>query len=219
MPGSRRPPRLWTIPSSAPFLEVLADALTDGRLVPPGHPLGDCRILLPTRRACRALTDILVARAGDDAVLLPRIRPIGDVDEADLALTAAEALGAGPDLLDLPPPIAPLRRHVLLTELILRWGRTVARTLKVPGRDEMVDIPVRPGDAALFAQDLARLIDDFETEGQPFAALSGLVPGEHAEYWRITIEFLRIATESWPALLSSEGVVDPATRRDRKSVV
>ncbi|MEJ8570522.1 double-strand break repair protein AddB [Microbaculum marinum] len=217
--GAAAGPRLWTIPPSAPFLERLADALLAGTLVPfaPGgapYPLSDHLVLLPTRRACRALAEILAARAGGEAVLLPRIRPIGDVDEVDLALAGVGALGDAALALRQKPAIAPLRRHVLLTELVLGWGRTVARSLMVPGRDEPVAIPVVPGDAAYLARDLATLIDDFETEGRKFSGLSGLVPEDHAAYWRLTVEFLRIATELWPDILEAEQAVDPAARRD-----
>ncbi len=214
MPSASPSPRLWTIPPSAAFLDTLADCLLDGRLVPGTHDLADYRVLLPTRRACRALTGLLAARAGKDAILLPRIRAIGDVDEAELAFRAAEGLGTSEDALALSPALDPLRRQLLLTDLVLTWGRTVARTLMVPGRNEPVAIPVRPADAALLARDLARLMDDFETEAQPFSALADLVPEEHAEYWRLTLAFLRIATEQWPMILEHESAIDPAARRD-----
>ncbi len=207
-------PRMWTIASSAPFLDRLAGALMDGGLVPGRHALADHLVLLPTRRACRGLAERLVARAGAGAVMLPRIRPIGDVDEVELALEAVEANAAAEDILDLPPAMEPTRRQVLLTELVLNWGRTVARTLLVPGRNEPVAIPVRPGDAALLARDLARLLDDFETEGRDFSVLGKLVPEDHAEYWKLTLAFLRIATEQWPRALIEEGRMDPAARRD-----
>ncbi|WP_436643493.1 double-strand break repair protein AddB [Microbaculum sp. FT89] len=218
MTGPGRP-RLWTVPPSAPFLSRLAEALETGTLVPPRPdgapwPLSDYLVLLPTRRACRVLAEILAERADGGALLLPRIRPIGDIDEVELALAGAGVLGDAAAALTVPPAIGPLRRHVLLTELVLRWGRTVAQTLMVPGRDEPVAIPVVPGDAAFLARDLATLIDDFETEGRSFAGLGGLVPEDHAEYWRLTVEFLRIATELWPAILASENRVDPAARRN-----
>jgi len=222
-------PRLWTIPPSAAFLERLADALTAGTLVPMREDgsrwdLSDYTILLPTRRACRTFAEILARRAPDGAILLPRIRTIGDVDEVDLALAGAEDMGDGSPgdgalgdpaaALALPPAIDPLRRHILLTDLVLTWGRTIAQTLKVPGRDEPVAIPVVPGDAAFLARDLGTLIDDFETEGRTFAGLDGLVPEDHAAYWQLTVAFLQIAIEQWPAILAQEDRVDPVTRRN-----
>lgn len=77
----RSPPKVFTIPAGAPFLDVLADALFAGRLgtlpAPRDDPLAlaDVTILLPTRRAVRALRDLLVERLGNDAAILPVIRP------------------------------------------------------------------------------------------------------------------------------------------------
>ncbi|TCT10678.1 ATP-dependent helicase/nuclease subunit B [Tepidamorphus gemmatus] len=211
------PPRLWTIPPSAAFLPAFADALIAGRLVPPApegrrFALEEHLVLLPTRRACRTFAELLAERVGG-ATLLPRIRPIGDVDEVDLALFGEGTFGGGAAL-DLPPAIPPLQRHLLLATMVLAWGRSVAQTLLVPGREEPVAIPVVPGDAALLARDLARLIDDFETEGVSFRALEELVPEDHAAYWALTVGFLRIVSEEWPRLLEERGASDPATRRN-----
>ncbi len=210
-------PRILTIPPTASFLPTLADALVAGRLVPPpegggAHRLEDHLVLLPTRRACRALSDILLDRAGSGTVLLPRIRPIGDVDEVDLALDGATS--TDPAALDIPPAIPPLARQMLLTRLVLAWGRSTAKSLIVPGRDEPVSVPVAPGDAAFLAADLATLLDDFAAEGQDLSVLGTLVPETHANYWQITLQFLKIATEIWPAMLDERGMIDPAARRD-----
>ncbi len=97
---------------------------------------------------------------------------------------------------------------------MLAWGRSVARELIVPGREEPVAIPVRAGDAAALARDLARLIDDFETEARDFSGLAALVADNHAQYWAITLAFLKIVTEQWPAFLDEHGLSDPVTRRD-----
>ncbi|ESR26000.1 double-strand break repair protein AddB [Lutibaculum baratangense] len=209
-------PRIRNVPPTAPFLPTLADALMDGRLVPPRgdgspHRLEDHLVLLPTRRACRALAEELLDRAEGRATLLPRIRPIGDVDEVELALGGAFA---DPAELEIPPAIPPLTRQMLLTRLVLAWGRSTARELQVPGREEPVAVPVGPGDAAHLARDLGTLLDDFAAEGQDLGVLATLVSEDHADYWRITLEFLKIATETWPAVLGERGMVDPAARRD-----
>jgi ATP-dependent helicase/nuclease subunit B len=54
---SGAPANVFTIPSGAPFLSVLADSFLSGRLVPfpRGDPLAlaDATLLVPTRRAAR----------------------------------------------------------------------------------------------------------------------------------------------------------------------
>ena len=49
--------------------------------------LSDVLILLPNRRAVRSLRDAFLRQAGGKSMLLPRIEPIGDVDEDELFLS------------------------------------------------------------------------------------------------------------------------------------
>src|SRR5262249_48160140 len=35
------------------------------------------------------------------------------------------------------------------------------------------------------------------------------------EYWQLTLKFLKIAREAWPAILAERGTIEPAARRDR----
>src|SRR5690242_4244282 len=111
---SARPLNVLSIPPGEPFLEVLVDRLMDGSIIA-GFPAGDdplalarATILLPTRRACRALQDVFLAKAGP-ALLLPRIRPIGEIETDELDLEdIPEPFEPTPDL---PEAIGPLERQ------------------------------------------------------------------------------------------------------------
>jgi ATP-dependent helicase/nuclease subunit B len=105
-----RPPRVFSIPAGAAFLPTLAAALLDGRLAGPfdlaADPLALARatVFLPNRRAARAFAAVLAEHLAPRTVLMPRIVPIGDIDEAETALLSGEP--AGDDAaLDLPPAI------------------------------------------------------------------------------------------------------------------
>jgi ATP-dependent helicase/nuclease subunit B len=105
---------LYTIPPGAAFV----DALAAGVLAEcPGEPLALARytILLPTRRACRALREGFLRVTAGRPLLLPRMQAIGDV-EPDIA-----SFGEGPGIenADLPPAISEQRRLLLLSRLIL----------------------------------------------------------------------------------------------------
>lgn len=105
-------PRVHTIPPSAPFLRTLVDALFDGRLVPGFDPaadplaLADLTLYLPTRRAARAIAPLIREKLGGTPVLLPAIRPLGDVEE-DLHLLQVEAWADG-----LPPALPEMERQI-----------------------------------------------------------------------------------------------------------
>ncbi len=217
MAERRSQPRVFTIPSGAPFLNTLADALLARRLVSFADDdplaLADVTVLLPTRRAVRAFREVLIARLRGAAAVLPAIRPIGDVDEEDHLLAPAAATSA--DLLVLPPAISRLDRRLILTALTLQWGRVVRREQLALAADEPLLIPASAADATRLAGDLARLIDDMETAGVAWQTLRRLVPEEHAHYFQITLDFLKIVAEGWPAHLAEIDRVDPAARRDK----
>jgi ATP-dependent helicase/nuclease subunit B len=207
--------RVFTIPSSAPFLRTLITALVDGDLVPGFEArtdrakLATVTLYLPTRRAGRMAQEVFLDVLGGDAVLLPRIVPLGDVDEEELAFAHA----AAPDALDLPdvsPALDGLQRRLLLARLIDFWAKRIKP-------DNPAQAPlVAGGPASMLAlgDDLARLMDDMATRQVPWSKLDALVPDTHDKYWQLTLDFLKIAREYWPAELASHQRIEPAVRRD-----
>ncbi|MEP3046873.1 MAG: double-strand break repair protein AddB [Roseibium sp.] len=206
-------PRLFTIPPSVPFLNTLVDTLSDGTLVPGFRPLDDPLLLssvtlyLPTRRAARLLPDLFQRKFAGRPVLLPTIRPVGDSDED------AQALTAEADLEPLPPAMPLLERHLAMTRLVMAWKGALRREALSLRSDEPLGLPASTADAAWLASDLLALMDEVETEEAEWAELVDLVPEDHARYWQITLDFLKIVQEAWPAHLKELGKMDPKARR------
>ena len=197
-------PNVYTIGPERPFLATLADGLLG---MTAGDPmrLPCATILLPTRRAVRALREAFLRATpeGHEAgtpLLLPRLRPVGDLDSDELTLTDGAANG---DALAVPPAIPELRRRLLLTQLVMRWGRVRGQA------------PLLPGQAAALAASLARFLDTVGTEGATFARLADLVPQDLAAHWQTVYKFLKILPSQWPHILAAEGALDPAERRNR----
>lgn len=203
----RRHPRLFSIPSSAPFVAVLADALLDGVLVEGFAPRGDplrlatATVYLPTRRAGRLLAEALRQRMGAGVTLLPRIVPVGDVDE--------DALAFAETFTDPPRAVPPTTRRLALASLIRLWRRALA------GDDGRTAVAAGPGAEFALADELARLIDEMAAQEVPWERLDTLVPGEHDRYWDMALDFLKIARAFWPGFLEEQGQVDAAVRRDQ----
>ncbi|MDE2362641.1 MAG: double-strand break repair protein AddB [Hyphomicrobiales bacterium] len=221
-------PRIFSIPAGARFLSSFVDALDAGEIVPGlssrAGPLAyaDTTIYVPTRRAARALLSEFSARAGKGAVVLPKIRPLGAVDEdADIfAAPADDSFGLDPDV---PEAIGDLRRRFILAELVLGWARALGGAIvrvRADGTletDEAAPIAVgaTPADAVALAGRLGALIDEFVIEGRDWTSVRNLVAEDYDRYWGITTQFLKIAIERWPDILADRGLVDGVTRRAR----
>lgn len=187
-----------TIPSGAPFLDTLAAVW----LAAPDDP-GDGLILLPTRRAARALGEAFLRVTQGRPLLLPRIAAIGGLDDESLALGS----GFGADVLALPPAVEPVRRLAVLSRLIDARERAAGRALP-------------PDLAWQMAGELARLLDDAQrAEIDLGHALRGALgegfAADFAEHWRVTLEFLDIVTRFWPDWLAEQGLIDPVERQMR----
>ncbi len=225
--------RLFTIAPGIPFLQALADAICAGTgeggiglAINPHDPLSLARttLFLPTRRSAESLAAILAARitalTGQPSALLPRIQPLGGLDEAELDLIAGDSGGVSlpsgePDDVALPAAIHPLRRQLLLARQIAAWGKSVNRACF--GLDDLRFrlVPERFAEAVDLAARLAELIDTLQASGVPFTRLSQIEAGEYDRLWEFTLGFLRIAGENWPLILEAEGVLDPTERRNR----
>lgn len=186
---------VFTISPDASFVDVLAAGVVEEAGNEP-QALLDYTILLPTRRACRALRDAFLRVSDGSALLLPAMRPLGDVDEDELILQDMPDFGA----LDSPPAIPALRRRLLLARLILGWESTSG--------------PISADQAVRLAAELERLLDQVQTEQLSFDRLKDLAPETYAEHWQKVLDFLKILTEHWPAIVEEQGGIDPAARRN-----
>jgi ATP-dependent helicase/nuclease subunit B len=204
-----------TVPASAPFLRTVISALVDGKLIEgfearhAPENLARATIFLPTRRAARIARDVFLDVLDREVALLPRMVPVGDIDEDELIF--AQAASNVPEaFVEQPPALDGLQRRLTLAELILAW----ATQLK-PGDPAASPLVISgPASALALADDLARLMDDMQTRKVPWSALDTLVPEEHDEYWKLTLDFLKIARVAWPAFLQEIDRIEPAARRD-----
>jgi ATP-dependent helicase/nuclease subunit B len=191
--GAATRPNVFAIPAHRSF----SDALADGVLRRYGREpaaLARGRILLPTNRAVRTLTEAFV-RASGSGLVLPRLIAIGDPELDD-------RIGGALDPLDLadpqPPALDPLERQLRL-----------ARILRGP--DESA------AEAMRLAADLARALDALEVEEietRRIVEAASLAPDLAAHWERALGRFLGVI-DRWPRELAALGAIDSATRRGR----
>ena len=180
--------RIENIPPHLPFLDTLAALWLASTTDAPADGL----ILLPTRRAARALAEAFLRAADGRPLLLPRITAFGGIDETPLALAGA---------LDLPPAVDPQLRLAVLSRMILAMHGAGGA-------------PTSADRAWLLARDLAQLLDEAARAEIDLAAqLPGAAATGFAAHWELTLRFLAIVTDAWPRWLAESGLADVAVRQ------
>ncbi|MHB8886042.1 MAG: double-strand break repair protein AddB [Methylovirgula sp.] len=221
------PRTIFTITPGVPFLKTFVDALLDGRIVAgfsralPPLGMADATIYVPTRRAARSLIDEFASALDRPATLLPRILPLGALDATETALLFEEPGLEAPLAEDLPQAASEIWRRMQLARLIFHWAQNLRHAIISIDRDGNKTLDPREPclvgtsslDAFALAGDLADLIDELIIEDIAFAALDPLALPEFDHYWRITLDFLNIATAYWPQILAENHLVDAARRR------
>jgi ATP-dependent helicase/nuclease subunit B len=186
----------FTIPAGVPFAQSLARGLK-GMAGDDPLALAGMIVLLPTRRSARALTEAFLRVTEGQALLLPRLIALADIEQGQPEI-AADLDDDGDDD-ETPPAIDWQRRRLILARLVM----------------SRADLAPPPDQALALADGLAALIDETLTEERDFAALADLAPEQFAGHWQKTLEFLSIVTAHWPLVLDQENAIDPAAARIR----
>lgn len=189
---------LYNISLSNCFVDTVAARLLSEYRDKPLE-LADVLLLLPNRRAVKAMAEAFVRAQGMSPTLLPKMLPFGDVEEDELFLTGIDS---DKELLTLPPSIERNERLLLFTKIIMAK----------PGDFGLEKMPL--SQACYLAQELANLIDTVNNEDLSFDNLQNLVPEEYAAHWQETLKFLEIITRFWPEILQERGLIDPSLRRN-----
>jgi ATP-dependent helicase/nuclease subunit B len=180
-------PRWFSIPAHRPFLTDLATGLIAG-LDP--EALSQAVVLTPTRRSARLLAAAF-ADASPRGLLLPQIRPVGDLEEGEPPFEPGELT------LDLPASISPWRRRFELAAIAAKLQPVLAA-----------------GQALEMADALGGLIDSLQIEEiEPLERIETLVEGELAQHWMDSGALLRDVLDAWPRRLAELGLADVNVRR------
>jgi len=186
-------PRWYAIEAQRPFLDDLAAGVLDWLGEHPPETLSDAVILLPNRRAARAFTAALTKQAGGRPILLPQVRPLGDLEEDEPPFAPGD-IG-----IDLLPAISPLARRFEMARMVAAHDPRAAAS---------------PLYALEMADALGGFLDSCQIEEVPDMGLVANLGGaDLAQHWIDSAAFLAIAVEQWPARLAELGLMDPAARR------
>lgn len=187
--------KIFNIPLSASFVDVLATKLLDEF---EDFRLSTITIILPSRRACQNLTDAFIRAQGLKPVILPRLIPLGDIEEDELFLTGDTEI-----LQDLAPAVSKMERTLHFVRLIM--SKPISFGLE----------KLSLAQSCFLAQELGGLIDLVNNENLSFSNLKNLAPAEYSNHWQETLKLLEIITAYWPEQLKELGLVDPSFRQNQ----
>ncbi len=190
---------LYTIASENQFLRVFAHWLLDD--VARQAPLSRVTILVPNRRSARALEAVLLEQSGRKAMLLPNIKPIGDIDEDLLADSLPED-----GIADALPKTIHL--HAILN-VLMQWAKTN------PNSDFAQDLSASGAQAFALAQSLQQLVNQFETEDVDIEKLQSVYDLDLAGHRQNILDLLKVVTAELPLLMQRENLIGPSARRNQ----
>lgn len=192
-------PRIRTIAPGTAFVKELARALAaETSLAARPDALADAIIYVPNRRSARALSLALYDAAGEQTILPPDIRALGDLDSGEPPPIAEQALSGA------VPPLSGARQLGVLATLVRHYYQSALGT----------DLP--PASALSAARELGRLLEQAAmSENADWSKLEALSLGDLAAHWSRSADFLKIVTELWPQWLAENGASDPYKERLR----
>ncbi|CAK7192320.1 hypothetical protein COMNV_00513 [Commensalibacter sp. Nvir] len=185
--------KLITIPFNNPFLELVAQHwIQEIGLQNIASQKG--LILVPNRRTAKTLVETFLKVMQGKSILLPKIVPVGDLDEAAMVLSGQHQFA-------LPPAIHPIRRTALLSVLIKQMNKAT-------------QVEQYAGEVWQLAASLGELMDEAEWSGCALKdALPNAVEADYAEHWQEVLKFLTIVTHYWPQWLKDNTLMNPVARK------
>ena len=184
-------PTVFNMPSGVPFLPSLATGLREIY----GERLNDALILLPTRRAVRALGEAFIGDSS--ASLLPRMRPLADINPEEPPFEPGELAGL------VKPAIDPMQRRFEMAQLIFHYHKAIS------------DLPLDPAGALALADPLIAILDDADMEQADLSRLSELdeIQKFASEHFQNAITLYKIVQDFWPKRLAEINLMQPFERR------
>lgn len=187
---------VYNMPSGVPFLRSLAAGLVE-RL---GDDLPRALVFLPTRRAVRALGDAFVEYAiesGNGVALLPRMRPLADIDPEEPPFELGELVGI------VAPAMPSAQRRFDMARILSHYHARIS------------ELPLTPAGSLGLADQLLSVMNDAAMDEVSLSGAAQLddMRARAAEHYQNAATLFEIVGTHWPKHLSEQKLMEPMARR------
>ena len=200
MPKSKRL-NIFNINSNQSFLPSLVVWIL--QKYPDPLYLSNITILLPSRRACRELKKVFLSLSENEAVILPKIVAIGDVDYDEM-FDGTEFGLKNPYSNSDGVDGTKLEYQLRLIQEIKNWNQKT----NLFGKD------ISTASLAEIANNLQAFLDEVEKEGLNLDNLQIIDDAELASHKQQILKFLQYFGSVWQNVLAKEGIISAAKNRN-----
>ena len=155
------------IPANQNFLETLYKYILDEFNYNP-LKLSELVVLLPSRRSCNELKKIFLKNSDKKAVLLPKIKAIGDISYDELLLEEID-LNILKKFKEIAKPISNIKYKLLMIKQLLQFKQNI-------NVEQVVNL----------AKELNIFLNEVLSNNLTFDDLKNIVDDEYAEHWQKT---------------------------------
>lgn len=183
---------IFNIESNFNFLSNIADFAIEkskDNLI-----LSNFTILLPSRRSCNELKRVFLEKS-KGAVLLPKIKAIGDIDYDDLLLKQIDC----EDCIDFSSNTSRVKYKILLIKELLKWSKS-------SNKDLFKNINLEQ--ASSLALELEKFLNEVIKSNLNLDSLDeDIVDDEYSKHWQEILSFLQHFSKKWNIFIEENNII------------
>ncbi len=159
--------------------------------------LSNFTILLPSRRSCNELKKIFLENSKNEAIILPNIKAIGDVDYDDIFLKNFNK-DDFEDYLNLSVNTSRIKYKIFLVKELLKWSNLSNKDIFKNATMEQI---------TNLALELEKFLNEVARNNLNLDNLDDIVDDEYSKHWQEVLEFLGVFGKKWNNFIKENNIV------------
>lgn len=186
---------VFNVPVNYDFLESLHKFITDkySNIL----ELSKITILLPSRRSCNELKRVFLEKSKNQAIILPNIKAIGDIDYDDLILKQVNCNDLK-NIVNISANTSRIKYKILLLKELTNWMKQVKNTVfSNINMEQIVNLSL----------ELNSFFDEVSKNNLSLDNLKDIVDDDYSQHWQEILKFLQIFGSKWNNFLKENNII------------